>query len=152
MRKILRLDMAPVVRLFAFLYAAIGLYVSSKAAILGYDSVTCPFGFEYPMAHWTVNLPLQLPHPASLLTWVFVLISAASYGLTGVISGAVAVYAYNHSTQFWPGFSGELAGEEQAAAQPETGYRADLKTASTPPEDNLNRGYVDSGLTDSKKA
>ncbi len=87
MHKILRLDMLSVVRLFVAFYAVIGIYAASRSALMGADSVLCPFGFEYPLSHATINLTINLPHPASWVTPFLVLIAIVFYAITGAISG-----------------------------------------------------------------
>jgi hypothetical protein len=112
-RKILRLDMLSAVRLFAVIYALIGLYASSKSVILGEESIDCPFGFQYPMLHATVDVTIKLPQAAWLAPFL-VLISVVFYALTGIISGVAAVLLYNLTSRFWPGVSAEVEAEKLA--------------------------------------
>jgi hypothetical protein len=115
MRKILRLDMLSVVRLFAIFYAVIGVYAASKSAIMGKDSVLCPFGFEYPLSYATINLTVSLPHPATWVTPFMVLIAVVFYAITGVISGVTVVILYNISSKYWPGVLAEVKTDERPA-------------------------------------
>jgi hypothetical protein len=114
-RKILRFDMLSVVRLYAVLCAVIGVYTASKSALEGADTVLCPFGFEFPLLYLTVNLTINLPHPASWLTPFIVLISVIFYAITGAISGTTVVILYNISSRYWPGVLAEVKTDERTA-------------------------------------
>jgi thiol:disulfide interchange protein len=112
-RKILRFDMLSVVRLFVVFYAVIGVYAATKSAIMGEDTVLCPFGFEYPLLYLTVNLTIKLPHPTSWITPFVVFFSVMFYAITGAISGVTFVIVYNISSKYWPGVLAQVKAEER---------------------------------------
>ena len=105
MRKVLKLDVVSVVRLFVIFYAVIGLYAAAKAALTRASSVVCPFGLEYPYLYWRINLTIDLPDPPNATTPFFVVIAAVFYAITGAVSGATAAFAYNLTSRFWPGIA-----------------------------------------------
>jgi hypothetical protein len=80
---------------------------------MGADSVLCPFGFEYPLSHATINLTINLPHPASWVTPFLVLIAIVFYAITGAISGTAVVILYNISSKYWPGVLAQVIAEER---------------------------------------
>ncbi len=103
MRKIVRLDVPSVIAACAVFYALLGLYSASKSVLAGAESLTCPFGFAFPFTTLFVTITLHLPHPATWLTAVLIVITSVFYGLTGVMSGLVVAYGYNFTSRFWPG-------------------------------------------------
>jgi len=118
MRKVTRLEMKSVLRLFVVFYALIGLYVAVTGVLNGDDSIVCPFGFVYPAAHAYITVTLNLPHPASWLTAGLVTIVVVFYGLTGAISGVPIVLVYNAVGRWWPLFSAEFAPEAPPPPSP----------------------------------
>ncbi len=120
MRKILRLDIASVARFFAVFYAVAGICQASKSVFIGDESVYCPIGINLPFFHATMDFTARLPQPASWLTPLVVLISAASYTLTGIISGVTVAILYNTSSEFWSGISTQVE-EEERLAEPAPG-------------------------------
>jgi hypothetical protein len=114
MRKVVRLDMNSVLRLFAVFYAVIGLYVATKAAISGDTSVECPFGWAFPMLHFYIFVTVTLPQPAKLLTLGIIVITSVFYALTGLITGGTMVIAYNLMAKVWPLFSAQVESEPKA--------------------------------------
>lgn len=118
MRKVVRLDMNSALKVFAVFYALIGLYVASKAAIQGDESVQCPFGFAFPMLTLYIYLTVHLPRPATFFTGGLILITTVFYALTGLFSGTVIVFAYNLIARRWPLVSADFASEPRPAAVP----------------------------------
>jgi hypothetical protein len=117
--------------LFVIFYAAIGLYIASKAAFTGAASVSCPFGFDYPYLYFRVNVDLGFPNPPSFATPVFVLISVVFYGITGAISGFTAAWAYNLTSRFWPGIAATIEPEKR---QPEPAPQIAPLPPADPPQ------------------
>ncbi|MGD0830642.1 MAG: hypothetical protein ABR907_06850 [Terracidiphilus sp.] len=113
MRKILRLDFLSVCKFFAVLYAVEGLCQASKSVFIGDESVYCPVGILLPIFHATAELAVKLPQPASWLTPLVVLVSAASFTLTGICSAVTVVVLYNISAQFWSGLRAQVEEDEQ---------------------------------------
>ncbi len=114
MRKVLKLDVLSVVRLFAVFYAAIGLYVSANAVLTGADKLNCPFGFDYPYLYFRVNINFELAEWPRMMAGVLVLIAMVFYSITGAISGAAAGFAYNLTSRFWPGLAAVVESEKKA--------------------------------------
>jgi len=113
-RKVLRLDMSSTVRLFVLVYSLIGLYAASKSVIVGDESIYCPFGFEYPLLHLTIDVTFKVPREVWLSPFM-VLISVIFYALSGIISGVAAVLLYNLTAKFWPGISAVVSTEAPSA-------------------------------------
>jgi hypothetical protein len=116
MRKVLKLDVLSVARLFATLYAVIGLYVSAKAVLTGAEKLNCPFGIDYPYLYFRVNINFVLAEWSAWMTPVLLLIAMMFYAITGAISGAIAAIAYNLTSRFWPGIAA-IVEPEKAQAQ-----------------------------------
>jgi hypothetical protein len=121
MRKIVRLDMKSTVALFAVFYAVVGLCVSTKAAIVGDESVQCPFGWAYPLFTFYIYLTVHLPSPATWYTLGIIVITTVFYGLCGLISGATAVIAYNLVARIWPFLSARVEGDPPPRPEPGPG-------------------------------
>jgi len=115
MRKVVKLDVLSVVRLFVIFYAAVGLFASVKAVLNDAEKLYCPFGFEYPFLYYTVNINFTTSEWPRILTGVAVLIAVLFYAITGAISGATAAFAYNLTSRFWPGISAEVKSDNQHA-------------------------------------
>ena len=69
MRRIVRLDMASMLKLFGLFYALVGLYIMSKAVLGGDDSLQFPFGFAYPLCSWYLYLTVHVPHSGAWPPW-----------------------------------------------------------------------------------
>lgn len=102
MRKVVRLDWQSTVAAFVVFYAVVGLCVASKAAIVGDESVQCPFGWAYPLCTLYLYLTVHLPSPATWFTLGIIVITTVFYGLTGLISGYTVVLFYNLVAKAWP--------------------------------------------------
>jgi hypothetical protein len=113
MRNVVRLDMNSALKVFAVFYAMVGLYVASKAAIHGDESVLCPFGFAFPLLTFYIYLTVHLPNPATWVTGGIILMTTVFYALAGLFSGTVIVLAYNLVARKWPLVRAEFAPEEQ---------------------------------------
>lgn len=108
MRKIKRLDLKSMLWVFAVFYAVVGLCVASKAVIVDDESIQCPFGLAYPLCTLYLYLTVHLPHPATWMSAGIIVIAVVFYALTGLMSGAAVVFAYNAVARFWPLLSAKL--------------------------------------------
>jgi len=127
MRRVVRLDWKSTITIFIVFYALVGLFVASKAAITGGNTLVCPFGFAFPMTQAIITITLHLPHPATWLTAGLTLITTVFYALTGLISGITVVLIYNFVARFrpllWAQFEQDSPSERldaQDEAQPAT--------------------------------
>lgn len=111
MRKVVRLDWKSTVAAFVAFYAVVGLCVASKAAIVGDESVLCPFGWAYPLCTFYIYLTVHLPNPATWFTLGIIIITTVFYGLTGLISGSTVVIIYNFVAKTWPFLLVRVAGD-----------------------------------------
>jgi len=111
MRKVTRLDMISMLWLFGIFYALVGLFVASKAVLVDAESVLCPFGFAYPMCTFYLYLTVHLPHPATWLSAGIIVITVVFYSLTGLISGAAVVLAYNLVARIRPLLTVQVEGD-----------------------------------------
>jgi hypothetical protein len=121
MRKVTRLDMISILRLFAIFYSVVGFCVATKAVIVDDESVLCPFGFAYPLCTFYIYLTIHLPHPATWMSAGIIVIMVVFYALTGLISGAAVVFAYNLLARVWPALSVRVQGDAAPPSEPDPG-------------------------------
>ena len=134
MRKVLKLDVLSVTRIFVLFYAAIGLYASVQTVLTNADKLYCPFGLDYPYLYFTVNIHFALSEWPGMMVGVLVLIAVMFYAITGAISGATAALAYNLTSRFWPGIAATVEPEN---AQTQTILQAPVILPADPPPTDL---------------
>jgi hypothetical protein len=107
MNKIVQLRTLSVAWLFAVLYGMVGLYASTKSVLQHDESVLCPFGFDFGMCRYTINVTLHAG-AGEWQPWSIIVISVVFYALTGAISGAAVALLYNLTAPIGGGISGRV--------------------------------------------
>jgi len=118
MRKVVRLDTKSTMRLFAVFYALMGVYAVVEGVLDGVNTVACPLGFLYPVAHAYITINLNMSHPADISTLGLVVIGIVVFGITGAVSGIPLILIYNVLGRWWPLFLAEVAPEAPPTPSP----------------------------------
>ena len=84
----------PVATILAIIYGALGVCYAVQVLIADLRQITLPLGILVPLIHFNFNL--HLPAPTHFLSGILSALAAgACYAMSGWLTGAAAVLAFN---------------------------------------------------------
>lgn len=105
--KITRLRVYPIARVFALIYAVIGFFFWLVYCFGRAEYITLPFGFIAPFLNMNVNLNLhRFQNPGYNILLLFA--SVVAYALSGWVTSAVAILAFNVYARLRGGISADF--------------------------------------------